>query len=129
MSLGGVVRVGYGGAEPHYVAPVRDDLIGGAARSGRSPCDAPLFRRRCWQCAGGADCRSGWLGRGENRMTGSIAWPRVAGVNSRIFRAAAAVAVAGGVVKIAATFKEFAVAGVYGRSDAMDAFLTAFLIP
>ena len=62
-------------------------------------------------------------------MTGSIAWPRVAGVNSRIFRAAASVAVAGGVVKIAATFKEFAVAGVYGRSDAMDAFLTAFLIP
>jgi putative peptidoglycan lipid II flippase len=32
-------------------------------------------------------------------------------------------------VKIVATVKEFAVAGVYGRSDAMDAFLAASLIP
>jgi putative peptidoglycan lipid II flippase len=50
-------------------------------------------------------------------------------VNRRIFRAAAAVTAAGILVKIVATFKEFAVAGVYGRSDAMDAFLAAFLIP
>jgi len=50
-------------------------------------------------------------------------------VNRRIFRAAAAVAAAGILVKVAATFKEIAVAGVYGRSDAMDAFLTAALIP
>ncbi len=62
-------------------------------------------------------------------MTGSIAWARIDGVNRRILRAAAAVVVAGSVVKIAATFKEFAVAGLYGRSDAMDAFLTALLIP
>ena len=39
------------------------------------------------------------------------------------------VAFAGVLVKIIATFKEFVVAGVYGRSDAMDAFLIAFLIP
>jgi len=39
------------------------------------------------------------------------------------------VTAAGILVKIVATFKEFAVAGVYGRSDAMDAFLAAFLIP
>jgi putative peptidoglycan lipid II flippase len=50
-------------------------------------------------------------------------------VNRRIFRAAAMVTAAGIVVKIVATCKEFAVAGVFGRSDAMDAFLTAFLIP
>jgi putative peptidoglycan lipid II flippase len=50
-------------------------------------------------------------------------------VNRRIFRAAAVVAAAGILVKVAATFKEIAVAGVYGRSDAMDAFLTAALIP
>jgi putative peptidoglycan lipid II flippase len=50
-------------------------------------------------------------------------------VNRRILRAAASVAAAGIVVKIAATCKEFAVAGVYGRSDAMDAFLAAALIP
>ena len=50
-------------------------------------------------------------------------------VNRRIFRAAASVTAAGILVKIVATFKEFAVAGVYGRSDAMDAFLAAFLIP
>jgi putative peptidoglycan lipid II flippase len=50
-------------------------------------------------------------------------------VNRRIFRAAAAVTAAGILVKAVATFKEFVVAGVFGRSDAMDAFLTAFLIP
>ena len=52
-----------------------------------------------------------------------------ASVNRRIFRAAAAVAAAGILVKVAATFKEITVAGVYGRSDAMDAFLAAALIP
>ena len=50
-------------------------------------------------------------------------------VNRRIFRAMAAVTAAGLLVKAAATVKEIAVAGVYGRSDAMDAFLTAALIP
>ncbi len=50
-------------------------------------------------------------------------------VNQRIFRAAAAVSAAAVLVKLVATFKEFVVAGVYGRSDAMDAFLAAALIP
>ena len=50
-------------------------------------------------------------------------------INRRIFRAAASVTAAGILVKIVATFKEFTVAGVYGRTDAMDAFLAAFLIP
>jgi putative peptidoglycan lipid II flippase len=50
-------------------------------------------------------------------------------VNRRIFRAAAMVTGAGILVKIVATFKEIAVAGVFGRSDAMDAFLAAALIP
>jgi putative peptidoglycan lipid II flippase len=50
-------------------------------------------------------------------------------VNRRIFRAAASVTAAGVVVKFAATFKEIAIAGVYGRSDAMDAFLVAALVP
>jgi putative peptidoglycan lipid II flippase len=50
-------------------------------------------------------------------------------VNRRIFRAAASVTAAGILVKIVATFKEFTVAGVYGRSDSMDAFLAALLIP
>ena len=50
-------------------------------------------------------------------------------VNRRILRAATAVTIAGLVVKIAATFKEVTVAGVYGRSDVMDAFLAANLIP
>ncbi len=54
---------------------------------------------------------------------------KVGSVNRRIFRAAALVGAAGVLVKIAATFKEIAVAGVYGRSDAMDAFLAAALIP
>jgi len=50
-------------------------------------------------------------------------------INRRIFRAAASVTAAGILVKIVATLKEIAVAGAYGRSDAMDAFLAAALIP
>ena len=50
-------------------------------------------------------------------------------VNRRIFRAAAAVTAAGIVVKLVATLKEVVLAGVYGRSDAMEAFLAAALIP
>jgi putative peptidoglycan lipid II flippase len=50
-------------------------------------------------------------------------------VNRLIFRAALSVSAAGVLVKLVATFKEVAVAGVYGRSDAMDAFLAAALIP
>jgi len=52
-----------------------------------------------------------------------------ASVNRRIFRAAASVTAAGILLKFVATMKEVAVAGVYGRSDAMDAFLAAALIP
>ena len=50
-------------------------------------------------------------------------------VNRRIFRAAASVTAVGILVKAVATFKEFTVAGVFGRSDAMDAFVAAILIP
>jgi putative peptidoglycan lipid II flippase len=50
-------------------------------------------------------------------------------INRRIFRAAASVTAAGILVKVIATFKEIVVAGAYGRSDAMDAFLAAALIP
>jgi putative peptidoglycan lipid II flippase len=50
-------------------------------------------------------------------------------VNRQIFRAAASVTAVGILVKLVATFKEIAVAGVYGRSDSMDAFLAAALLP
>jgi putative peptidoglycan lipid II flippase len=50
-------------------------------------------------------------------------------VNRRIFRAAVIVTFAGVLVKVIATAKEFVVAGAFGRSDAMDAFLIAFLVP
>ncbi|MGA9586093.1 MAG: lipid II flippase MurJ, partial [Terracidiphilus sp.] len=50
-------------------------------------------------------------------------------INHRILHAVSAVALAGLVVKLAATAKEFAVAGVFGRSDALEAFLAAALIP
>jgi putative peptidoglycan lipid II flippase len=62
-------------------------------------------------------------------MSASTPWFAAGSVNRRILNAAAAVTVAGILVKLVATFKEFAVAGVYGRSDAMDAFLAAALIP
>jgi putative peptidoglycan lipid II flippase len=50
-------------------------------------------------------------------------------VNRRIFRAAASVTAAGILGKLVAMLKEASVAGVFGRSDAMDAFFTAALIP
>ena len=53
----------------------------------------------------------------------------VPSVNRRILRAALSVSAVGIAVKLAATAKEIAVAGVYGRSDAMDAFLAAALVP
>jgi len=59
----------------------------------------------------------------------SVAWAPTGSVNRRILSAAAAVTAAGVLVKLVATFKEFTVAGVYGRSDSMDAFLAAALIP
>ena len=63
-------------------------------------------------------------------LASSIAAPsRAFSVNRSILRAAVAVAAAGVAVKLVATFKEIAVASVYGRSDAMDAFLAAALIP
>jgi putative peptidoglycan lipid II flippase len=46
-----------------------------------------------------------------------------------ILRAALSVGAAGVVVKFVAAFKEIAVASVYGRTDAMDAFLAAALVP
>src|SRR5580658_10135436 len=52
-----------------------------------------------------------------------------ASTNRRIFRAAASVTAAGVLVKVVSTFKEIVVAGSYGRSDGMDAFLAAVLIP
>ncbi len=62
-------------------------------------------------------------------MTASVALQERRSIDHRIFGAVASVFAAGAVVKIAATGKEFVVAGVFGRSDAMDAFLAAFLIP
>ncbi len=62
-------------------------------------------------------------------MSAGLALPRETGVNRRIFGAAVSVLAATVIVKIVATGKEFVVAGIYGRSDAMDAFLAAFLIP
>lgn len=50
-------------------------------------------------------------------------------VQSSILRAALSVGAAGILVKLIATGKEIAVASVYGRSDDMDAFFAAALIP
>jgi putative peptidoglycan lipid II flippase len=62
-------------------------------------------------------------------MNATIARFKQGSVDRSILNAVAAVTIAGIVVKLVATGKEFAVAGVYGRSDAMDAFLAAALIP
>ncbi len=62
-------------------------------------------------------------------MTTTIALPHIRRGRRGIALAAGSVLAAGVVVKIASTGKEFVLAGIYGRSDAMDAFLAAFLIP
>jgi putative peptidoglycan lipid II flippase len=61
-------------------------------------------------------------------MSATITPPQT-GANRRIVHAVGALLGAGAVVKIASTGKEFVLAGIYGRSDAMDAYLAAFLIP
>ena len=62
--------------------------------------------------------------------TTSIASPtRVSAVHRSMLRAALSVGAASIFVKLIATAKEIGVASVYGRSDAMDAFLAAALIP
>jgi putative peptidoglycan lipid II flippase len=50
-------------------------------------------------------------------------------VNKRIFRAALAVGLATVVVKAGTTLKDLAVARSFGRSDSLDAFLFAFILP
>lgn len=62
-------------------------------------------------------------------MDRALARPRPVPLNRRILRAAASVTAAGIAVKLAATGKEVVVAALYGRSDSMDAFLAALLIP
>src|SRR5438445_4345924 len=49
--------------------------------------------------------------------------------NQKIFRAMVVVGACSVVAKLAGTGKELAVAGWFGRSDALDAFLIAFLLP
>jgi len=50
-------------------------------------------------------------------------------INRKIFRAALIVGVLGILARIAGTGKELVVAHAFGRSDALDAFLIAYLMP
>ncbi|MGD0739280.1 MAG: lipid II flippase MurJ [Terracidiphilus sp.] len=62
-------------------------------------------------------------------VTPIAASTRFSTVHRGILRAVISVGAAGIFVKLIATAKEIGVASVYGRSDAMDAFLAAALIP
>jgi putative peptidoglycan lipid II flippase len=70
-----------------------------------------------------ADPDGGKTGPGVNRRSARRS------TNRRILRAASIMTVAGVLVKAVATVKELVVAGVFGRGDAMDAFVIAFLVP
>ena len=50
-------------------------------------------------------------------------------INGRILRAATSIGIAALAVRGCGALREFVVAGVYGRSDSMDAFLAAILLP
>ena len=65
----------------------------------------------------------------EDPAVESDTHPHIPTMNGRILRAAVSVLLAGVIVKLFSTSKEVVVAGAYGRSDVMDAFLAAFLIP
>ena len=67
--------------------------------------------------------------RGDAETADAIVLEAPRPTERRVVRAAVSVTVAGLLVKAAAMMKEIVVAAVYGRSDAMDAFLAAFLIP
>ena len=62
-------------------------------------------------------------------MSSAAEFTTPASVNRRVLGAVSAVTLAVVTVKLVAVLKEFAVAGVYGRSDAYEAFLTAALVP
>lgn len=62
-------------------------------------------------------------------MNLAVSWLPAEGTNRKILRAAGAVTAAGIAVKLVAMAKELAIAGIFGRSDAMDAFLVAALVP
>ncbi len=62
-------------------------------------------------------------------MAGTLALPQSIAAGRRAARAASVIIVAGIAVKLAATGKESALAAFFGRSDAMDAFLAASLLP
>jgi putative peptidoglycan lipid II flippase len=59
----------------------------------------------------------------------SLPTEQIATANAGILRAALAVGMAGVLVKLIALLKEIFVAAAFGRSDVMDAFLAAILIP
>lgn len=62
-------------------------------------------------------------------MSSAVVSVTTRSLNRRIVNAASAVTAAALVVKLAATAKEFTVAGQFGRSDALESFLVAALIP
>ena len=62
-------------------------------------------------------------------MSSAVGFLRLVRADRRVLGAVSSVAAAGVVVKLVATLKEFVVAGIYGRSDAYEAFLAAALIP
>ena len=62
-------------------------------------------------------------------MSSSVASVETQSFDRRILGAVSAITCAAVIVKLVATAKEFAVAGIFGRSDAIEAFLAATLIP
>lgn len=62
-------------------------------------------------------------------MSSATELARPIGADRRVLGAVSAVMIAGIAVKLVAALKEFTVAGVFGRSDAYEAFLTAALVP
>src|SRR5215469_2898298 len=68
----------------------------------------------------------------SNAAQGLLAWARAAlaaSVNRKIFRAVTILSSFSGVVLVATTARELVVANYFGRSDALDAYVTAYVLP
>src|SRR5215469_18381895 len=68
----------------------------------------------------------------SNSVSSPLAWARgtlAASVNRKIFRAVTVLSGFSGVVLLATTSRELVVANYFGRSDALDAYVTAYVLP
>ncbi len=123
--------------EPHHLAAFRHDRLAARLAAEDSHGSGRLLLRcaaaYCTRSGSSAHRAAGFLKEAQPTMSTFAPHPRAAPSLQRqsqhLPRRCVGRRRRRHLVKLVATFKEIAVASVYGRSDAMDAFLAAALIP